>query len=126
MTWKAIRLELAPIDGFPEGSASRALLLRAPLDELGQIDVQAIARNPGQATVRRFWPSERDESGQLERVDGSWVFRPRGMKGNQEYRLAAGPFQADAQIIVSQPDGTELPFRVVSIEGLGVSAAVKS
>ena len=112
------------MDGFPDGSASRAFLPRAPLDELGRIDAQAIARNPGQATVRRFWPSERDESGQLERADGAWVFRPRGMNGNQEYRLAAGPFQADAQIIVSQSDGTELPFRVVSIEGLSARPAV--
>ena len=118
MTWKIIRLELGPTADFPKGAASRAFLLRAPIDEVGEIDAEELARNPVQATVRRFWASERDESGWLERANESWVFR-RPENGRETYRFSAGPYRADAQIAVGQPDGTELPFRVVSISKLG-------
>ena len=42
MNWRSIRLELARTKEFPEGSASRAYLLRLPLDEKGLIDEQAL------------------------------------------------------------------------------------
>lgn len=119
MNWKTIRLELGPTEHFPKGSASRAFLLRAPIDEAGEIDAEAVARNPAEAIVRRFWASERDQSGRLEHANGSWVFRPEVGYGGQAYSFAAGPFQSDARIIVRQPDGTELPFRVVSISRFG-------
>ena len=123
MNWKTIRLELGPTERFPKGSASRAFLLRAPIDETGAIDAEALARNPAQATVRRFWASERDESGPLEQSDGSWVFRPQVGHGGKDYSFGKGPFRADARIIVRQPNGTELPFRVVSVSKLGANIA---
>ena len=60
MNWKRIRLELARTEGFPEGSANRAYLLRLPLDSNGFIDEAARSNRPRWATVRRFWPSERE------------------------------------------------------------------
>jgi hypothetical protein len=44
MTWKSIRLELARTKEFPEGSASRAYLLRLPLDDRGRIYESALRR----------------------------------------------------------------------------------
>jgi hypothetical protein len=121
MNWKTIRLELGPTEDFPKGSASRAFLLRAPIDASGEIDAEALARDPAQATVRRFWASERDESGRLERSDGAWVFRPRVGQDGQAYIFSGGPFRGDARIIIRQPDGSDLPFRVVSISRFGAN-----
>lgn len=121
MSWKTIRLELGPTEGFPKGSASRAFLLRAPIDDIGQIDAQALAQSPIHATVRRFWASERDESGRLERTDETWVFRPGTAHCSQAYSFSPGPFRPNAQILVRQPDGAELPFRVVSISEFGAT-----
>lgn len=123
MNWKSIRLELGPTAGFPKGSASRAFVLCAPLDELGMVDHQAVARDPRRATVRRFWASEADEFGRLEYVDGSWIFRVRRGKGEEAYRFAAGPFQLDAVVNVQGPDGTTVPFRVARKGSLSRFAA---
>ena len=43
MTWQSIRLELARTPDFPDGSASRAYLLRLPLHRDGLIDEEALA-----------------------------------------------------------------------------------
>jgi hypothetical protein len=125
MKWKTIRLELGPTAKLPRGSASRAFLLRVPIDD-DYIDTQAVASNPTLATVRRFWGSERDESGRLEHVNDAWVFRPRDKESDgKTYIFAAGPFRLNAQLVVRQADGSELPFRVVSMKGLGGHAPPK-
>ena len=51
MNWKAIRLELARTSDFPNGSASRAYLMRLPLRDDGAIDEGALDEAPEQATV---------------------------------------------------------------------------
>ena len=71
MTWKSVRLELAKTREFPNGSASRAYLLRLPLTDDGRIDEVALEELPDQATVRRLWPSEADVSGHLVRDGGA-------------------------------------------------------
>jgi hypothetical protein len=42
-TWNLVRLELAGTSEYPEGSASRAYMLRVPLDDAGLIDEAALA-----------------------------------------------------------------------------------
>lgn len=117
MIWKTIRLELGPTASFPKGSASRAFVLCVPLDEDGRIDQPSMARNPGRATVKRFWASDPDQFGRLEYAQGSWILNVRDIQTDQAYRLVTKPLEIDALVDVKGPDGTTLPFRVASIGG---------
>jgi hypothetical protein len=65
--WNVVRLELARTPEFPGGSASRAFMLRVPLNKEGLIDEASLARRPAMATVRRFWPNEPDQTGYVVR-----------------------------------------------------------
>ena len=118
MHWKTIRLELGPTASFPNGSASRAFLLCAPLDERGLFDERAVARDPRRASVRRFWASEADQFGQLEYAADVWRFRVARRDGEAVFRFAPGPYQLNATVSVKQPDGAVLPFRVAAVRNL--------
>lgn len=119
MNWKTIRLELASTEEFPQGSASRALLVRVPLDEQGAIDIAAVERNPTQATVRRFWASEPDQYGLVESVDGGWILRYPRANGRSVMRLGSEPLRLNHRLTIEDAHGRQLPFRVAAIQNLG-------
>lgn len=116
MIWNTIRLELAGTREFPTGSAGRAFLLRLPLDEDGSIDEAEVAHFPSRATVRRFWASEPDSSGRIVRCPGGWDCRC-GQRGNEglAFRLPSQPLRLGEQVIMTDPCGCELPFRIANI-----------
>ncbi|MEJ5977375.1 hypothetical protein WG901_12060 [Novosphingobium sp. PS1R-30] len=116
MTWQRIRLELAETRDFPRGSASRVYLLRLPLDPCGAIDSAALSRLPHRATVRRFWPSQADLSGHVIPAAGGWAF----VYGRSEpVRQPVIPaFRSGGEVVLAEPDGTALPFRVARLEQL--------
>lgn len=120
--WNLVRLELARTPEFPEGSASRAYMLRVPLDAAGSIDNAALAQRPGMATVRRFWPNEADKSGYLIRTDKGWAFSyDIGDEDDEKlYHLEAHPLRVGEYVTITEPDGRIYPFRVVrsQIDGL--------
>jgi hypothetical protein len=112
--WNLIRLELSRTPEFPEGSASRAYMLRVPLDAEGLIDDAAMAKNPAMATVRRFWPNEPDQTGYLVRDGGGWAFSYAIGDDEDEkfYRLRTQPLRIGDYVTISEPDGVDYPFRV--------------
>lgn len=112
MHWKTIRLELASTPEFPAGSAGRAYLLRLPIDDNGMLDAAGLHNRPEHATVRRFWPSEPDPSGHIERTASRWRMRCDG-EANQEAvsLIKERPIQLGRQVIVTEADGRRLPFR---------------
>jgi len=118
MNWKTIRLELAGTREFPAGSVGRAFLLRLPLQEDGWISEDEIAKNPSRATVRRFWASDPDRTGHIVRSEGSWALID-GMDGAPSYRLPSQPIRLGELVIMTTPDGSELPFRVAGMRQLG-------
>lgn len=123
MNWNNIRLELAGTKRFPRGSASRAFLLRLPLNGDGSIDATGIDRNPAQATVRRFWGSEPDQSGRVLREDRGWIFRcGRPREETAIFRLVSEAMRLDQKVMIEAPDGSVLPFRVASISPLAAPA----
>lgn len=119
MNWNTIRLELAATREFPAGSAGRAFLLRLPLREDGSIDEAEVAHRPSRATVRRFWASEPDTSGRIVRCRGGWECRC-GQRDNEGpvFRLPSQSFRLGEQIIMMDPCGCELPFRIANITKL--------
>jgi hypothetical protein len=120
MNWKSIRLELARTPDFPEGSASRAYLLRLPLDDEGIIDERALGHAPAMATVHRFWPNERDRSGYMIRTPAGWAmsYEPGEADDETVFHLETHPIRIGEYVTLTEPDGRRLPFRVVSLEQL--------
>jgi hypothetical protein len=124
MNWKIIRLELARTKEFPGGSASRVYLLRLPVDEEGLIDEAALRERPAQATVRRFWPNERDMRGYVIRTPKGWAFSYRLGEEDDEaiFHLETHPIRIGEYLTLTEPDGRRLPFRVASMKELGQAA----
>ncbi len=115
MGWKTIRLELGITDGFPNGSAARAYLLRLPLDSDGRIEEGSLSLTPARATVRRHWPNQADRNGRLVRVGEGWGFSYGS--GDAPCPLGIEAFMPGAQILVDEGEGRSLPYRVTSCEG---------
>ena len=121
MTWKSVRLELAKTREFPNGSASRAYLLRLPLTDDGCIDEAALDALPDQATVRRLWPSEADLSGHLVRDGRRWAFIARH---GQQVISAFEPLPLRVgDTIELEERGRTLPFRVAKLGELELRRA---
>jgi hypothetical protein len=120
MNWKMIRLELARTKDFPEGSVSRAYLLRLPLREDGLIDEGTLRKMPARATVRRFWPNQPDMSGYVIRTPQGWGFsyEPGEEDDENVYHLETHPIRPGEYITLTEPDGQRLPFRVAGLDGL--------
>ena len=120
MSWNSIRLELARTGDFPEGSASRAYLLRLPLDEAGLIDERALGREPAMATVHRFWPNEPDRSGYMIRTPGGWAmsYEPGEEDDETVFHLETHPIRIGEYVTLTEPDGRRLPFRVAALKQL--------
>jgi hypothetical protein len=120
MTWKSIRLELARTKEFPEGSASRAYLLRLPLDDRGLIDESALRREPAMATVHRFWPNQPDMSGYVIRTPAGWAmsYEPGEEDDETVFHLETHPLRIGEYVTLTEPDGRKLPFRVASLRQL--------
>lgn len=119
--WSNVRLELAQTPEFPRGSASRAYLLRVPLDRKGRINERELRKAPGDATVRRYWPSERDVVGFLVPEQGGWALSFDGSgtdRSPDAFHLAATALALGEKVTITQPDGRCLPFRVARISEL--------
>jgi hypothetical protein len=116
-TWHTIRIEIAKAPGFPAGSATRAFMLRLPLDAEGRFDQEAWARQPSLATFRRFWPSERDVRGTI-RLDDTRLSLINGDKGGEPccHIEIDEVVRIGATARFCAADGASLPFRVTTIE----------
>ena len=121
MNWKSIRLELARTTEFPNGSASRAYLLRLPLTVDGVIDEQAVQQKPEQATVRRLWPSEPDLSGHVRRSGSHWAcVAERNVDQPTIFsEFDCLPISEGAMLMLREQNGAQLPFRVAKLRSIG-------
>ena len=113
-----IRLELARSKDYPEGSASRAYLLRLPLEPNGLIDEGALREAPAQAIARRCWPDEPEVAGYVVASNGGYAFsdEPAGHPDGHVFRLDSHPIRIGENILLTDPTGGKLPFRVASVE----------
>jgi hypothetical protein len=115
--WKTIRLELGRTADFLAGSVTRAYLVRLPVTDNGEIDEVAVLDNPTRATVRRFWPCEPDRVGHIVRTGCAWAFRC-GCTDQPDATMGAKRLKIGEEIVVTEGDGRQLPFRVASIRSL--------
>jgi len=129
MKWKVIRLELASSREFPRGSAGRSYLIRLPLTEAGAIDTATLKSQPSRATVRRYWPNEADMLGYLEHTPLGYAIRYEINGGTKlscsseasrhsdmrPFQFGADEIKVGEQIILTEPDGRQLRFRIASL-----------
>ena len=121
--WKIIRLELARTPEYPEGSPSRAYILRLPLSKDGLIDEAMVGSHPELASVLRSLPEEPDQKGYIVRKASGWAFSYALGDDDDEavYHLETHPIRMGDYITLAEPDGQRLPFRVVQLSADSVA-----
>lgn len=117
MTWKTIRLELARTADHPDGSSAHAYVFRVPLDEGGFIEPEVLRKAEKRPVVRRFWPGEADQSGVVIASPNGWAFSYKIGEDDDEviFRLKDHPLKVGEYLTITEADGSEMPFRVVSL-----------
>ncbi|MEE9140053.1 MAG: hypothetical protein V3U18_04685 [Alphaproteobacteria bacterium] len=118
MSFKRIRLELARTDDFPEGSRNHGYEFVAPLGDDGYLDVEEWKRHRKKCTVYRFWQGDDDEHGFLTLTrSGSWAFSYSPGEEDDEpiFRFEAHPFGEGEYVSITEHDGVDRPFKVVSV-----------
>ena len=117
MSWKIIRLELASSGDFPRGSVGRSYLIRLPLTNGGAIDDAQLGLEPDRATVRRFWASEPDRTGQFMRDPTGYAIKDEsgGLGLTRFVQFLDDAIHLGGQVMMTEPDGSEMSFRVAAV-----------
>lgn len=103
MGLKRIRLELARLPEFPNGSALHGYEFTAPLDSKGHLDSASWPHAKTACSVRRFWNKNEDEHGLLiHRRDGKWAFsyRPGDDDDEPVFRFDTHRFEVGEYVTV--------------------------
>lgn len=112
--WRNIRLELARAPEFPNGSVSRAYLLRLPLDDSDFVDEAMLLQNPRLGTVRRYWSNSPDQTGLVQKLDGVLIINCEG-ESARILRLDGRSICLGQEFSLIESDGDAQVFRVTSI-----------
>lgn len=116
INWKTVRLELAGVPEFPQGSASRAYMLHLPLRQDGMIDEEAFQENPEIAGFRRFWPNEPDRSGLVVRTENGWALSFRsGGNGAEAVSIELRRLLPGDEVAIDKYTGSNWRYRVVDL-----------
>lgn len=125
MTLMRIRLELGRTTGDPLGDPRHGYEFIAPLTAEGHLDAQGWAEQKAQCGVRAFRPGHPDRQGLLRRVGHGWRFDydPRDSADDEPFfRLDRHVIAPDLYVTVTEEDGRQRPFRIVSVSPLPVPA----
>lgn len=120
MTWNLVRLTLARTPEFPDGSDEHAYELVVPLLADGRIDAKAFAATPARATVQRLAPGQGVQRGQILHRRSAWAFSyaPGDADDEAVFHLENHPLIEGNYLTLTEPDGDQLPFRVVTVRPL--------
>jgi hypothetical protein len=116
--FRQIRIELAREPGHPEGDASFAYVIIAPLDANDRIDPTLWSEYREACRITRLRPDEEDDYGHLVHRHGGWVLHYDSNKPD-----ALGFHFADERFVageyVSIHEGSKMhTYRVVSVSHL--------
>jgi hypothetical protein len=118
MALKRIRLELARTKEFPEGNPNCGYEFIAPLKADGHFDLEEWKKTREACSVRRFWQGEDDEEGMLiHGRSGRWMFSyaPGDEDDEPIFRFDRHIIKQGEYISITEHDGVNRPFRVVSV-----------
>ena len=117
-----IRLELARTPEFPQGSPDHAYEFAAPLTKDGHIDVAAWKEVQDRCEVTRIWGNEPPQTGRLRHVGSGWRFDYDAKDDSDDepfFKLDRHALTPDAYVSITEQDGVQRPFKVVSVIPLG-------
>ena len=115
---RTIRLELARMAGFPEGSNQCGYEFTAPLDAEGHLDLDSFKQHRDKCRVHRFWAGEKTQSGALQHLGRDrWVFsyEPGSDDDEPAFRFDRHRFVPGEYVSITEHDGVTRPFRIVSV-----------
>jgi hypothetical protein len=97
-----VTLALAHGPGFPDGSPERRYELEVALDQRGCLDSHAWTADPEPWPVRRLWPGEPEQRGDVQHdPDTGWslrIFPAAAVTGDPASAAAAAPDLSDAPL----------------------------
>ena len=117
-----IRLELARTPDFPQGSPDHAYEFTAPLTKDGHLDAAAWKEVKDRCEVTRIWGDAPLQTGRLRHVGGGWRFDYDPADDSDDepfFKLDRHAIIPGAYVSITEQDGVQRPFRVVSIIPLG-------
>ena len=118
MQLKRIRLELARTPEFPGGSQKYGYEFIAPLTQDNHIDAGAWKQVKDHCGVVRFWGTDQPERGVLRHVGKGWRFdydRPDDRDDEPFFKLDLHSLAVGGYVSITEHDGVQRPFRVVSV-----------
>lgn len=120
MTWNLVRLTLARTPEFPGGSDEHAYELVLPLIADGRIDAKAFAATPTRATVQRIVPRKGVQSSHILHRQSACAFSYVHGDADDEavFHLENHPLIEGNYLTLTEPDGDQLPFRVIAVQPL--------
>ena len=117
--FRQIRIELAREPGHPEGDASFAYVIVAPLDANDKIDPALWRTNREACRITRLRPGEEDDHGHLvHRQGGGWVLHYESNKPDSlGFHFADERFVSGEYVSINE-GGKMHTYRVVSVSHL--------
>ena len=124
MTLKSVRLELARAKDHPAGDPRHAFVVRAPVDSYGFLDNEAFNKSRDLCSVTKISPDTGDETGRLIHTRKGWAFSYAAGDQDDEpiFNLARHPLRTGEYVTITEHDGEERTFRVVSVDDVRLSA----
>lgn len=122
MSLMSIRLELGRTAGFPNGDRSHGYEFLAPLTDDGHIDHDAWMQKKNECLVRKFESGQSDEHGRLRHVGQGWRFDFDPSRSDDDepfYKLDRHIISPGLYISVTEHDGVQRPFKIVSVTPAG-------
>jgi hypothetical protein len=116
-----IRLELGRTPEFPQGSPDHGYEFVAPLTADAHIDADAFREVKDRCEVTRFWGGE-TQNGYLRHVGKGWRFDYDAADDSDDepfFKLERHALAPGSYVSVTEQDGVQRPFKVVSVTPLG-------
>lgn len=120
-----IILRLARTKAFPDGSLRRGYDIRAALDAVGHLSVEAWRAHRTSFSVQRFWDDEPVRHGVMMHRSGGaggarWAVHYSGRDEDEAgFRLGDHVMQIDEFVSIRDDDGVMQTFRVSGVSPTG-------
>lgn len=121
-----IRLELARTPEFPQGSYDHRYEFVAPLTKDAHIDADTWKAVKDRCEVTRVWGSEAPQFGFLRHVGKGWRFdydKAENADDEPFFKLDRHALTPGAYVSITEQDGVQRPFKVVSVVPVASSQA---
>jgi hypothetical protein len=117
---RTVRLELARTHDYPQGSSDHGYEFVAPLDTDGSLAADLWRDARDKCVVTRFWGDEPERQGKLRHSGNGWRFDYDAKRSDDDepfFKLDRHKLLPGSYVTITEDDGVQRPFRVVSVIG---------